>query len=183
MRVLYVFLDSTRSRGVISKVRSKIDSLNRLGVQTTGLFITPHISDFPTEASIVFVPFHPPSLPFFYNRRFIRNYKWYFLQRLQRRSLFETLEKNLSGRQFDLIILRYPLADKFFFSFMKKFGRKVVIENNTKEPEELLLKASSGQLANYIYRNELKYGPGSLGQSAGIIGVTNEIREYELKRS
>lgn len=185
MKVLYLFCDGTRSEGVISKVRSKIKGLNQAGIYTKGLFITPGLvkEEFNEEENVRYSPFVYHPLPSIYNRRYIRNYIWYFNYNNYIKQLYTKIDSELSKEEFDLILFRYPLANKYLVKLSERFKNKIVFEHNTIEPSEI----ASGGLINketrLIYNYEKKYAPVVLRNAKAIIGVTHEITDYETRRS
>ncbi|HEY6162453.1 MAG TPA: hypothetical protein VI112_14590 [Bacteroidia bacterium] len=184
MKLLYIFLDSTRSSGVVNKVRKKITFLNDSGIETVGIFLNRHIQEarFDKQERIVYVPFPAPEPASIFNRRFFRNYKWYFALRKNAKQQFGLLQKEMSRHDPDLILFRYPLSGPFLLKLVKRYPGRIVFEHNTKEPEELAGRAGAGKGAAFLHRQEIKYGPRVLEKAAGIIGVTDEIRDYELFR-
>lgn len=84
----------------------------------------------------------------------------------------------LSGK--DIIYLRYPYPIFYYPKiFYKKFRRcKLVFEHNTIEFREFLLEYNFGFLLS-----ELLFGKMILKQADGIVGVTDEVTEYQLKRT
>lgn len=185
MKILYLFCDGTLSEGVISKVKAKINGLNRSGIDTKGLFITPNIKkeEYNSGEKIRYVPFVYKDLPGIYNRRYIRNYRWYFNYNNYIRQLYSVIGKELKKENFDYILFRYPLSNKYLAKLSSQYKGKIIFEHNTMEPEEIASGGLKDPVTNLVYKYEKEYAPAVLGNSKGIIGVTNEIREYELKRS
>lgn len=183
MKVLYVFLDSTKSLGVLKKVKSKIKLLNGDGVDAEGIFLNKYITErkFSEEECITYIPLHIKELSFFYNRRFIRNYKAYFLYNNFYKQLYKKLDEEVKRKDFDVILFRYPLANKYLLSFCKKYSNKIIFEHNSKELVELSL--SENGTKSYAYINEKKFGSRVLSHAKGITGVGNEITDYEVQRS
>lgn len=183
MKVIYIFLDSTKSPGVLKKVKSKIKLLNADGIEAEGIFLNKNISAraFNPDERITYVPLHIKELPFFYNRRFIRNYKSHFAYNNIYRQLYAALDKELSGKEFDLLLFRYPLANKYLLRFCNKYRNKIVFEHNSKELVELSL--GNNGTTSLAYLNEQKYGAHVLSRARAITGVGNEITTYEKERS
>lgn len=185
MKVLYLFLDGTRSPGVIRKVKSKIHFLNELGMETTGIFMNRTIEkrEYNPEEKIVYVPLQIETLPMIYNRRFIRNFRPKFAFRSYTKQFYQQLEAEVSRHEFDLILFRYPLANKELLRFVKKYSGKVVFEHNSKELVELALDLPAKPGIRFHLEAEQEYGPLVLSQAKGITGVGKEITAYEVKRS
>jgi len=185
MKILYLFCDATLSEGVISKVKAKISGLNRAGIEVKGLFITQNIKkeEYNSKEKIRYVPFVYKDLPSIYNRRYIRNYRWLFSYNNYLRQLYALIGKEIEKEDFDYIIFRYPNSNKFLARLSSQYKNRIIFEHNTMELEEIATGGLQNPVINRTYQQEKKYAPIVLGNSNGIIGVTNEIREYELKRS
>lgn len=80
---------------------------------------------------------------------------------------------------YDYILLRYPGADPWFAGFARRFN--VITEHHSKEIFELKLGANLATKARIIF--EKLCASSCLRNLSGIIGVTDEIREYELLRA
>jgi hypothetical protein len=78
--------------------------------------------------------------------------------------------------KYNKIIIRYPLFDPIILLFLKD-KKKYIFEHHTKEIEELYLKRDK----RYLFEKYL--GSMWLRKFGGIIGVTEEIRKYEIQRS
>ncbi|MBX3043622.1 MAG: glycosyltransferase [Candidatus Kapabacteria bacterium] len=93
-----------------------------------------------------------------------------------RKYSFEELEDCILLGDYDVILLRYPLADKYLADFLAKHSN-VVFEHHTKEELELL------NINQSLYYDELRYSMVVLPKAMGITAVTEEILNYELKRA
>jgi len=78
-------------------------------------------------------------------------------------------------KEYDRVILRYPLFDPILFLLLKP-RHQVIIEHHTKEPLQL---RSVGDPRWII---EKLFGPGWIRSFGGRIAVTPELAEYEQKR-
>jgi glycosyltransferase involved in cell wall biosynthesis len=76
------------------------------------------------------------------------------------------------------ILLRYPGADPWFAGFARRFS--VITEHHSKEIPQLRL--DTNLLAKAMIIFEWAFAKKCLTNVKGIIGVTDEIREYELAR-
>ena len=82
---------------------------------------------------------------------------------------------------YDVIILRYPGLPFAPMNILDKVGPKFITEHHTNEVGEYL---SSGKLSHRILALlETIWGRRLLSRVKGIIGVTDEIRRFELGRS
>ncbi len=179
MKVLYIYLDNVTSLGVVKKVKSKIKLLSKSGVEIEGIFLNRKIQSAYFEDNISYVPLSIPELPLLFNRRYIRNYKSHFQNNHDLKYLYKALDTEIAKREFDIILFRYPISNKYLYKFSKKYKNKIVFEHNTKELVELQLNAKRV----LDYKNELKYGSKVLNNTRGIIGVGHEVVKYQLERS
>lgn len=85
--------------------------------------------------------------------------------------------------RYDVVFLRYPMAiDVDALALIRRRQFKVVTVHHTKEVEEFL---STGRNVGMRVRAAIEQlnGPRILRRVDGIIGVTDEIRRYEVTRS
>jgi hypothetical protein len=85
--------------------------------------------------------------------------------------------------RYDVVFLRYPGAlDLDVSALFRRRRPKIVTVHHTKEVEEIL---SVGRSSRFLLRAALERvnGPRLLRRTAGIVGVTDEIRRYEVERS
>jgi hypothetical protein len=184
MKVLYVFLDGTKSSGVINKVKAKIAYLNKSGIQTSGLFFNANIKEkqHDEQTQIHYVPARILPLSKLYFRRGIRNWYLWFHYRSYNKQFYTQLIEEVEKYDFDLIVLRYPLASKGLLKFVRKYSGRIVFEHNSKETVELRLAEKEQQSVKYYIEAEEKYGSRVLSCAAGITAVGNELLNYELSR-
>jgi glycosyltransferase involved in cell wall biosynthesis len=83
---------------------------------------------------------------------------------------------NQLTKKYAALIIRYPLYDPFL-DFIIRDKRKIITEHHTKEVVELQL---LGSRRSYI---EKVFGNRWINKFGGIIGVTDEILQYEKSRS
>lgn len=165
-----VVTDNNPDSGVLKKVRYQVDTLNDLG--------------FPSELDIITQVERKETVPgtiqFFYFEKLAKTTIFARLERAKKiRNLFSSLIES-SGpddiiyyRAFgSLMLLYYPLT------FFKPFHRcKIISEHNTIEARELLLDGEYlAAVQNWLFGNLI------IGQSNGIIGVTEEITRYWTRR-
>jgi len=184
MKVLYLFLDGTKSPGVINKVKAKIAYLNKSGIQTTGLFFNANIKEkqVDEQTQIHYVPARIKPLSKIYFRRVIRNWYLWFHYRSYNNQFYSQLIEEVQKYDFDLILLRYPLASKGLLKFVSKYKGRIVFEHNSKETVELRLAEKEQQSVRYYIEAEEKFGSRVLRNAAGITAVGNELLNYELSR-
>lgn len=179
MKVIYIYLDNITSLGVVKKVKSKIKLLSSFEISIEGVFLNRNIQKISVEDNISYAPLVVPQLPLMYNRRYIRNFKNYFEHNNYLKHLYINLDKELSKRKFDLIVFRYPISNKYLYKFTKKYKNKIVFEHNSKELVELRL--TDDRIREF--NDELKYGSKVLKNAKAIVGVGNEIVQYQIERS
>ncbi len=97
---------------------------------------------------------------------------------------FTKLRRLRSARgleQYDVLMLRYPQGlDLDPLALFRGSSQKIVTIHHTKDLEEFL---SERRLANYVrWMFERVNGTRILRRVAGIVGVTDEVRDYELAR-
>lgn len=81
----------------------------------------------------------------------------------------------------DVFVLRYYVHDPFQYEFVKNCKKPVFFVHHTLEGPELAGSGSMSGLARSAFEKAL--GGPTISESTGIIGVTDEIIEYESKRS
>jgi len=96
---------------------------------------------------------------------------------------FDLIEKSIDLSKYDLVTLRYPLADRSYRQFVHKYN--VISEHHSDEIPELksnIIGHSPIQLkiASFVRLVlEYKYGRNYRGKCKGIIAVTDELRRKE----
>ena len=86
--------------------------------------------------------------------------------------------KNRLGR-YDAVVSRWTVPSPTFLNVVRR--QSVFTEHHSKELEEIALHRGPKSFVRCIL--ERKYGPRILRATHGIIGVTDEIRRYELNRA
>jgi glycosyltransferase involved in cell wall biosynthesis len=95
--------------------------------------------------------------------------------------VLKVLERTISSLNLgDILYLRYPYPVFFtMLHFARRFGAcKVITEHNSIDPVEFKLSKDHIQ-----YYSDSIFGDRVRGLSDGIVGVTEEITQYQLKRS
>lgn len=82
-------------------------------------------------------------------------------------------------KQYDAIVTRWPIPTPLFLKAVQSY--KIFTEHHSKELEEIDLAGGIKPFVRRIW--EKRYGPRILRAAQGIIGVTDEIRRYELERA
>lgn len=91
--------------------------------------------------------------------------------------VWSKLKNLLSG--YDAIVTRWTVPSPTFLNVVRR--QPVFTEHHSKELEEIALHRGLKPFVRRIL--EKKYGPRILRATHGIIGVTDEIRRYELNRA
>ena len=82
---------------------------------------------------------------------------------------------------FDIFLLRYYVHDPFQWAFVRSCKKPVFFVHHTLEVPELEL---PGGLSSFVRSNlETLLGRVTISKAAGVIGVTQEIMDYELGRA
>jgi len=96
----------------------------------------------------------------------------------RRKMLLDKCEELIISHKIDAIYARYPGGDSAFAKFASKYGRLIITEHQSLELQEMRI---NKMWLRYI--SESIYGASLLRNVAGLVGVTKEICNYELKRS
>lgn len=177
----FAIIGSAGALGIMKKVFGKINILNTLGYQAEGVFLFhSEVKTSELGSNIHFL---------YYNKR---SPEECYLR------IKEFIKTRVGSK--DKIIIRYPLANKNLLSLVKEFPNRIWFEHNTKEIEELKNNFKKLTFRDWLYilsrfyitdvkenwkflKNEYTYFKHIIPLAAGGIGVTNEICEYETKRS
>jgi glycosyltransferase involved in cell wall biosynthesis len=82
--------------------------------------------------------------------------------------------------QYDILLLRYSMNDPFLYYFIDRVSIPTVLIHHTLETFELAMKP--GPISTLRSWAEKMMGQRSLQAASGIIGVTQEILDYEIMR-
>lgn len=171
------------------KIKQQIEGLNSAGVEATGHFFTFDNSVLTTN----------PSTSEHIKFEHIGNYPSGWFQALKaKKACYKNFNNWLETHadEYDVIYVRYHLSSYNFYKLCRKFGHKLGIEFQTKNIDEIrsfyknnpfglrpskLLSWIENQLVPIF--NEQFWGRLVLGKVKFIVGVTNEIAEYEQQRA
>ena len=97
---------------------------------------------------------------------------------------YSRIAKYIDADQYDLMVLRYSGGDFSLFSrFFRHNAGMIVTEHHTMElPEAYTYETTLPQKALTLLMERF-LGPRMIKKCAGLIGVTDEIKEYELGRT
>lgn len=176
---IYIAVGAFSMEGVKKKLRAKIESLNnQSGITVHCLYFCNDIQTEMTEENITYVPFYfKGKIPSFWEGRFFWRLQEYYV----RKEKFKLIYKKLSSfKGYQGIIFRYLPADFNSFIFGLKNFKKVVLEHNTVESEEIKL-IRNEVIKNYYRWSESIFGPLTRIVAKCLVSVTNEIAKQQKK--
>jgi len=107
-------------------------------------------------------------------------YPYFGWQRLfQLFNLWKMVAGFSSAKKYDIIYFRYPGASYFLCRFIKKFNKKVVLEHNTKELEEIKL---SGYKPKFRIWKEIYFAKKSFKHVLGNVGKASEFSIHQQEK-
>jgi hypothetical protein len=174
VKVTYLTIGEA-SAGVSKKLRDKTASLRQAGLDAHLVILGTEKNELDAHVSRVQV-----------NQSLAHKVgKLFFLWRLsvffEQWALYRAALNWVQAHPADLILFRYPVGDFFLWRFLHCCPQRVVFEYNTIELAELKLRKSASFYYQYFYWSERIFGKAVRVRSAGIIGVTPEITEYQSK--
>lgn len=164
MRLLYLNFIFSRFIGVQDRITYQREILSDFNINITTAIIcsTEVISDFPNANTYPIIS-TKHKLADILKASFLR---------------WKMADQIAAEQNYNYVILRYPGADPWFARFARKYN--VITEHHSKEIPQLRL--NSNLLAKAMIIFEWAFAKNCLKNVKGIIGVTDEIREYELAR-
>ncbi|MBU2488332.1 MAG: glycosyltransferase [Proteobacteria bacterium] len=97
---------------------------------------------------------------------------------------YGSLARQVDLDRYDALVLRWSGGDFSAYSaFFRENASRMVTEHHTKEEEEILVLGGAAVKKYVKYGMERVLGRRMLRQVAGIVGVTDEIAQYEAARS
>lgn len=173
MQVLYIVIGAATS-GVEKKLNDKVKFLRQENIGIQIVYAMPE-----AEASI------KEAVQVIYGNRLSnwlakKKIVWRCALFVEQWQLYKRLIAYMSSVEFDLAIMRYPVADVFLWRFMRKFRNRIVFEHNTIEERELAIRSAESHWFNYFYKNEKRFGKPVRRFAGGLIGVTREITMAQL---
>jgi glycosyltransferase involved in cell wall biosynthesis len=109
---------------------------------------------------------------------YLKTYHFTFISKMvNRHRLFGSLSSIIRKEAFDFLYIRYPhYIDYSFYRFSRVFKKKLILESQTKEKDELLLSR------NYLKATfEMIFKKKILKNLYACIGVTDEITNYQKR--
>ncbi len=93
------------------------------------------------------------------------------------------ISEHIDPDKYDILVLRYSKADLFCFSpFFKRIAEKTVTEHHTKELPEARTYQSMFLQKILTLGMETFLGPRILGRCVGLLAISDEVKNYELRR-
>lgn len=96
-----------------------------------------------------------------------------------RRNYYRWLAQEV--RECDVLLLRHSVSDPFQYFFLRQVKKPVFSVHHTMEVPEL--RGNGGLTSRIRTSAEAIFGSASIKHVSGLVGVTKEIAEYELKRA
>jgi glycosyltransferase involved in cell wall biosynthesis len=165
-----IITDDNPDSGVLKKARYQVDALNNLGMKSELVIITQEVRKQEESGPVHYVYFEKLAKKSLLSR---------FWRAKKIRSIISDIITSLDHsdilyyRAFGSLMLSY-LPVTFFRPFRRC---KIISEHNSIECRELLLEGSYGSvIQNVVLGNFI------IGQSDGIVGVTEEITSYWKRR-
>lgn len=171
MRVLHAAAVLTPPLGVVNQMRWEQDAADRLGLAWDARIYCPPENIADDRIAV------PAVRPLFElgSTKLNKLSAWVAL----RVGYYRWLE--VQAHKYDVILLRYYPHDPFQLRFVRQSRANVYLVHHTLEAKEL---RSAGGLKGHMrgFLDDV-FGPSSIRECAGLIGVTREIVEYEKERS
>lgn len=174
MKVTYLTIGEA-SAGVSKKLKDKTDSLREAGLNVHLVIVgadknlTSHAV---TQLHVNQTLSQKTGRLFFLWRLSIVFEQW---------ALYKSALSWVRAHPSDVILFRYPVSDVFLWWFTIKCKQRIVFEYNTIELVELNLRRHGSFYYQYFYWCERIFGKVVRSSSSGIIGVTQEIVDYQSK--
>ena len=153
------------SDGVYKKILGQAKAAKKLGLDFEFIVIS---DDMSKEDEVI--QFHRLILP---KGKFLRKIALNFFQ-------YKAISKSVDLTPYDRIILRYPSSiDLSYRGFFRKYKDKIITEHNSIMKTELKTLEVGWLNPLRIFLEHIN-SPKLLSEAAGIIGVTDEIRRFQL---
>ncbi len=97
---------------------------------------------------------------------------------------YSCISKHIDADRYDLLVLRYSGGDFSLFSrFFRDNAGKIVTEHHTKElPEAYTYGTTFPQKAVTLFMERF-LGPRMIKRCAGLIAISDDVKEYEVQRA
>jgi glycosyltransferase involved in cell wall biosynthesis len=178
MKVLYLVFGA-QEQGVKKKILDKIFFIKNAGVNISLLFVVDVVDINDKESNR---PYDLLGVNYSFAAFFSRlPLLWRLSVLLRQKITYATLSEYLHQRDYDLILMRYPISDFFLHQFMKRHSHqfRIVFEHNTVEESELRLRSRNSYWYGYLYWSEMKFARLVRKRASGLISVTREIEKWQ----
>ncbi len=165
MRVLHTALLQYYSSGVVSQMYSEYLAAKNLGIDYDVKIFMPQ-QDIPEKYKEI--------IEFFQIENSMKLKVWVEI----RKKYYQWLLSKKDN--VDIFLLRYIMYDPYQYLFIRNNNKKVLLVHHTLEIPELRLNGFKGRIQSLL---ESFWGNKSIKLSYGIVGVTNEIVNYERQRA
>lgn len=170
MKIIYTAIIGS-DIGVLKKISSQINSLNKLGIETIGyLYGLVSVSRGDLPQNIKYRKINPSKGDLLYSM--INTNELILIK-----ESLKYLELEINSIKYDYIYFRYPFADPYVVKFMMKYGNKVIFEFQSIVLEEMRMLKKRKQFIMF----EKYLVSIILRKALGFVGVTKEITEYYKK--
>lgn len=165
--------------GVLKKLEAKRSFLTKSGVEAILVMVVPNDYTQSEKHHIVHVNFNVVKkiarIPML----------WRLAGLLEHRIIYRALQEKSLFDKYDIILMRYPIADFFLWRWMARIGskHKIVFEHNTMELRELSIRATNSFYYKYSRWSEMLFGASVRKMASGFVGVTDEITREQLQRA
>lgn len=170
LRVLHCAALLSPPSGILSQMHSEREAAEALGLDWTVKMYCPGNGQGDGEVIHYDNTINVASL----DARFGKLMAWIKLRRNYHRWLLQQQDK------VDIFLLRYYVHDPYQLAFVRTCKKPVLFVHHTLEVPELVLPGGLSGLVRS--RLELLLGRPTISASSGVIGVTQEIVNYELER-
>lgn len=171
MKVLHAALMAQYEPGVIQQMQWEADAARSLGLEWDARLFVPKDAGYPVSSCVV--PFEGMQLQ---DRSGISGRIRFWLA--FRKAYYSWLEQQ--SKNYELLLLRQSMSDPFRASFIARQKQPVLSVHHTLEIPEL--KGRGGVTGHMRAFAETAFGARALGAASGVVGVTEEIRAYEISR-
>lgn len=173
MKIAYVYYLIRKDQiGVETKIQMQARAARAADLQDFDILVLNLTRDF-QDGNLRYVKLRP--------RSFLRGYYDLVFRK------YWLIDNSTELKDYDVVLLRYPLADRTGHDFVRRYH--VVSEHHTKEPLELSarLRASGSPFEKMtsivLLMLERKYAASILHDCKGIVGVSDEVRDYQVARA